>query len=373
MRIAIDARSLEGNKTGVGRFLENLLKFWGTDKSVEFVLYFQKSIPKEDFLKSENFKVKVIGNLFGFYSNFVFQHFLLPLHLKKNKVDFFFSPFYLRPIFCPVRSGVVLHDISYEAHPEWFDSRSQFVLRFLSRISAKKADVIFTVSESSKNEIIKLYAINSEKIVVAHLAPDKDLATGISDLNVLEFKKKYNLDKFVLCVGSMFTRRHIPDLISAFVEFCRYRQDLKLFIVGKDCTYPFANIESKIAEANSMCLDRIVHVDFLEEGDLKSAYASSDLIVYLSDYEGFGLPVVEAQLFQKPVITSYNTSLIEVGGESVEFVSDNKSEQILLALKNVILNDDRKEYLENMSRENLKRFDWQKTAEKILGRIKDFK
>ncbi|MCK5491036.1 MAG: hypothetical protein KAI67_04290, partial [Candidatus Pacebacteria bacterium] len=121
MKIAIDARSLESSKTGIGRYLSNLLKYWKNKENTQFVLYFKDEIPDNELINSDNFEKVVLKNPFGFSSNFFFQHFLLPYYLKKDKIDFFFSPFYLKPIFCPVRSSIVLHDISYEAHPEWFN------------------------------------------------------------------------------------------------------------------------------------------------------------------------------------------------------------------------------------------------------------
>ncbi|NOQ68001.1 hypothetical protein GQ568_01005, partial [Patescibacteria group bacterium] len=149
MIIAIDARTLEGQKTGVGRYLSGLLKYWRNNKECKFVFYFKDEIPRDDLLNSDNFNLKLLKNPFGFSSNFFFQHFLLPYQLKKDKADFFFSPFYLKPFYCPVRSSIVLHDISYEAHPEWFDLKSQIILKTLSKFSAKTADLIFTVSNYS--------------------------------------------------------------------------------------------------------------------------------------------------------------------------------------------------------------------------------
>lgn len=369
MRIAIDARSLEGNKTGVGRYLENMLRVWSKEKNIKFVLYFQKDIPDRDFLHSENFESRVIGNFFGFYSNLLFQHFLLPIYLKKDEINFFFSPFYLRPFFCPVKSAISLHDISYEAYPEWFDGKSQFILRFLSKISARKANFIFTVSEFSKKEIVRLYGTNFQKIIVSHLAPDSEFNKNVNSLSAEIIKQKYGLGKFVLCLGTIFTRRHVVELVEAFERFCEDNKGYQLLIVGKNRTYPFVDIEEKIKQINSSLGVKIIHLDFLEEDELKAIYEASEAVVYLSDYEGFGLPVIEAQYFDKPVITSYNTSLIEVGGDSVEFIKDNGVTSIIKGLKNVLGSEKRREELIAKGRENLQRFDWQRSADTVLVNI----
>ncbi|MDF1498283.1 MAG: glycosyltransferase family 1 protein [Patescibacteria group bacterium] len=371
MKIGIDARTLEGQKTGIGRYLSNLLKFWKKNKNNEFHLYFKDEILQDNFLKSDNFKLKLLKNPFGFSSNFFFQHFLLPYYLKKDKINFFFSPFYLKPLYCPVQSSIVLHDISYEAHPEWFDFKSQIILRKLSKYSAKTADKIFTVSNYSKEEIVKYYKINPEKITVTNLSPDDSFIKMIDEGKIKAVKEKYNLKKkFVLCVGSMFNRRHVPEIIEVFEKINRKYKDYQLLIIGKNHTYPLIDINKQIKTANkNLGQNAIVHLDFVSEEELLVFYSSSEVNIYLSDYEGFGLPVIEAQFFGKPVITSYNSSLIEVGDNSVEFVKNNTVEEIYNSLNKIISDENYKLDLIRRGNENIKRFGWERCADETLEKI----
>ena len=371
MKIAIDARSLEVSKTGVGRYLTGLLRYWKKNKEHKFVLYFKDEIPESDLLKSDNFELKLLKNPFKFSSNFFFQHFLLPYNLKKDKANFFFSPFYLKPIYCPVKSSVVLHDISYEAHPEWFDFKSQIILRILSKFSAKTANLIFTVSNYSKSEIVKFYKINPDKITVTHLAPD-DNFIKISDIGKIKaLKEKYNIkNKFILSIGSMFNRRHIPEIIEVFEKIADKYKDYQLLIIGKNHTHPFVDINNKIKTANNnLGRNAIINLDFVSEEELFAFYSSCEINIYLSDYEGFGLPVIEAQFFGKPVITSYNSSLVEVGGDSVEFVKNNNVEGIYNSLEKLISDEGYKNKLVELGSENLKRFGWERCAEKTLNKV----
>jgi len=372
MKIIIDARALEGQKTGVGRYLAGLLKYWKKNKKHKFILYFKDEIPESDLLRSDNFELKLLKNPFRFSSNFFFQHFLLPYYLKKDKADFFFSPFYLKPIYCPAKSSVVLHDISYEAHSEWFDFKSQIILRTLSKFSAKTADLIFTVSDFSKSEIIKYYKINPNKITVTHLGVDDSFTKIVDEEKIRILKEKYNIkNKFILSVGSMFNRRHIPEIIEAFEKNADKHKDYQLLIIGKNRTHPFVDINNKIKTANNnLGRNAIIHLDFVSEEELFAFYGSCEINIYLSDYEGFGLPVIEAQFFGKPVITSYNSSLIEVGGDSVEFVKNNNNvEEIYNSLNKIISDEDYKNELIRLGSENVKRFSWERCAERTLGRI----
>ena len=375
MKIAIDARSLEENKTGVGRYLENLLKMWRERKDAEFILYFKDSIPDisdadKNYLENDNFILKRLDNPFGFSSNFFFQHFLLPYNLKKDGIDFFFSPFYLRPFFCGVKSAIVLHDISYEAHPEWFDKKSQFVLRTLSKISAHRADLIFTVSNYSKSEIIKYYKIALDKIIVTPLAADSGFGKESDEKDVDEIKKKLGLSRFVLNLGTIFTRRRVSEIVDGFEKFLEGDKSFQLLIVGKNATFPFIDIDRKIEEANKRFGGKkIIRVDFVSEKELISLYGGCEGVIYLSDYEGFGLPVIEAQSFGKPVITSRNSSLVEVGGDSVEFVEENEPGCISRSFHRVLGNREHQEELIVRGRENIKRFSWQKAADETLDTI----
>ncbi len=369
MRIAIDARSLEGNKTGVGRYLENLLGAWKEKKDCEFILYFKDEIPKREYLESKNFILKRLENPLGFSSNFFFQHILLPYSLRRDKADFFFSPFYLRPFFCPVRSAIVLHDISYEAHPEWFDGKSQFILRTLSKISARYADIIFTPSAYSKEEVTKYYGTDPVKVVVTPLAPDGNFRIA-GDEKMREVKEKYGLGQYVLSVGTMFSRRHIPEIIGAFGRLSGKGGDYQLMIVGKNKTFPSVDIDALISEANERAGRKgIVRADSVSEEELMAFYSGAEAVIYLSDYEGFGLPVVEAQYFGAAVITSRNTSLIEVGGDSVESVPENKEDDIYISLEKVLGDARYRTALTLKGKENIRRFDWNSCAEKTLSSI----
>jgi glycosyltransferase involved in cell wall biosynthesis len=370
MRIAIDARSLEGGRTGVGRYLENLLRQWKDNPHAEFLLYFKEEVPAEDFLQGKNFVLRTLKGPLGLRSNFLFQHLLLPYNLLRDKADFFFSPFYLRPFLCPVPAAIVLHDISYEAHPEWFGRTEQFVLRTLSKISARKADLIFTVSQYSKGEIQSRYGTAGEKIVVTPLAPSAGFRRTEEAVRLGAVKEKLGLDRFVLSVGTVFTRRHLPEILAAFERYASRYTEHQLCIVGRNKTFPFVDIDAQIARLNEQLGRRaVVRIDFAPEEELQALYSAAEAAIYLSDYEGFGLPVVEAQYFGLPVITSRNTSLIEVGGDSVEFAEKNEPEEIGRCLEEVLGRPERRSELIEKGKGNLRRFSWEKCAERTLEGI----
>ncbi len=370
MIISIDGRCLEGKRTGTGRYLINLLKFWRRENEYRFKIYFKEKIPQDEILKGDNFELKILKNPFGFQSNFFFEHFLLPPAIKKDKADIFFSPYYLLPFYCPAKSAVTLHDISYEAHPEWFSLKDRFFLRRMSKMAARRADIILTVSEFSKSEIVKYYQVSPDKITVTPLAADEVFCRNEAICRDGFQARPYG-EKFILFIGSIFNRRHIPELIQAFEKIAREFSDIQLLIIGANHTQPFIDIDKIIKETNkNLGRQAIIREDYVGEKDLAALYNLAECSVYLSDYEGFGLPLLESMACGTPVITSQKTSLIEAGGEAAIFVDSNKPDDIYDKIKKALADEDFRKERIRIGFENLERFSWEKCARETLETFK---
>ena len=376
MKIAIDARSLEGQKTGVGRYLINLLKYWKNEKDIRFILYFQNSIPEDKILKSQNFSKKIIKNPINLKSNAFWQHFTLPAALKKDRPNFFFSPSYLLPFFCPIMSVVTIHDVSYEAHPEWFLPSDRILLKKISFRAAKKAKIIFTPSNFSKNEIIKYYKVKAEKIKVTPLGVGESFKKISFDDSekIKKIKEEYGIkDKFIFYIGSIFNRRHLSEIIKAFEKL--NLPDYQFLIIGKNHTYPFINLEKQIQKTNNF-LNRnaIIKKDYIPDEDLISVYNYASLFIWLSDYEGFGLPILESMASATPVITNKAGSIPEVAGDAAIFVKNpTDSEEISRAIYKGLTDENLRKNLIEKGFQQVKKFSWKKCARGTLDYIKYLK
>ena len=369
MLIGIDAHSLEKNRTGVGRVLFNLVKVWSADyrlpTTARFVLYFKDEIPA-DMPKAQNFEFKLLG----VKSTAKFIHWDLARAAKKDKVDVLFCPGYVAPICYKGKIALTLHDIIYEAHPEWFHWQSwadKILLKWVSKKSAQKASVIFACSEHTKREIKKYFKVPDEKIVVAELAVDEELKNADSNANETQIKRLGILNKFAFFAGSIFDRRHLPEVIGAFSRLAEEKQDLQFLISGKDNTDK-KNIDSLIDSANEdLKRKAILRVDFVGDSDLKLMYGACAFFIYLSDYEGFGLPPLEAMSLGAPVITSDSTSLKEVAGNAVLLVKNNSDEEeIYQAMKRMAEDNILREDLIRKGYEQEKKFSWEKCAKIVL-------
>jgi len=354
VKIGIDCHNLEGYRTGTARYLVNLLKYWAKksiELNIELILYFKNKIP-EDIPKSQNFQSKILGGR----SNALFMHYRLCWAATKDKVDILFCPNYIAPILYRGKIALTLHDIIYEARPDLYDWPSVFdkiLLKKVSKISAKKAKIIFTCSEFSKKEIVKYYKVNPEKVFVIPLAADEKFKNvGGSTSHI---KKR-----FILYVGAIVKRRFVPETIKAFNKIIDKLPEYKFLIVGKNC------IGEKINGK------RIVHKNYVDESDLALLYNATDLFIWLSEYEGFGLPPLEAMACGTPVLSTKKTSLAEVLGNYPIWVENPKDiDEISNKMLEILTNKKLREKLIKAGLARAQKFSWQRTAEKTLKILLD--
>jgi len=356
MKIGIDCHNLESNRTGTGRYLINLLKHWTNKEGVEFFLYFKNKIPK-DIPKSNNFQKRILKS----NSNALFMHYFLPKEAKKDKINLLFCPNYIAPIFYKGEIALALHDIIYEARPDLFDWPSIFdkiLLKKVSKISAKKAKLIFTCSQFSKKEILKYYKVNPKKVFVIPLSANKINYVGSPTSNI---KKKYGIqDKFIFYVGTIFRRRFIPETIKAFKKVLKKLPNYQFLVVGRNCS-------NKKINGN-----KIIHKKYVEKDDLILLYNSADLVVWLSEYEGFGLPPLEAMACGTPVLSTKKTSLSEVLGDYPIWVKDPKDiKEIKDKIYKILTDKKMQEKLIKKGLEQAKKFSWKVTAKKTLKILMD--
>lgn len=371
MLIGVDARNLEGKRTGVGRYVFNLLREWNGLRpvGVKFVLYFKNNVPA-DLPRSSLFGVRILKTR----SNAKFTHWDLPRAAEKDKVDILFCPAYVAPLFYRGKIALTLHDISYEAYPRefnWPSLADRILLKWVSKKSARRAAVIFTPSEFSRREIIKYYGVSAENIIVTPLSVDESLSDNFCVLAAEAVKKKYQLGgDFIFYAGSIFTRRHLAEIIEAFIRLAGEKSGYQLLIAGRD--YTANGVVNKLVNLKNEKLGRraIVRIDFIDDCDLKSLYGVCAFFIWLSDYEGFGLPPLEAMASGAPVIASDGTSLREIVGEATVLIKNNGDvEEIYRAMKTLIEDDDWRRRLMARGREQAAKFSWSACAASTLEKL----
>ena len=289
---------------------------------------------------------------------------LLGLSRKLNSynLDVFFSPTHYLPLYTASPSVISILDVSYLYFPNLFKKKDLYQLKFWGGYSIKKAKKIITISNSSKNDIIKMYKVNPDKVTVIYPGIRVDLNLKVKDLSMEELNNKFGIkEKYILFVGTLQPRKNIVKLIEAFSKL--KEKDLNLVIVGKK-GWQFEDILN--APKKYEVEDRVKFLDSVSDEDLPSLYKNALCFCLPSLYEGFGLPILEAMQYGCPVATSNVSSLPEAGGEAAVYFDPENVEDIAKALQSLVNDEELRNSLIKKGYEQVKKFSWEKTAKETL-------
>jgi glycosyltransferase involved in cell wall biosynthesis len=309
--IGIDARELLGETTGVGRYLGELLRRWIVRPDAEtrqFLLYtpeplaFMRTVPEGAAVREV-----VVGSGRGTW----WEQTHLRRAVRASPPDVFFASAYTAPLALGVPLAVAIHDVSFAAAPHWFRPRESARRRLLTRQAARAADVIFTISEFSRHEIVDRLGVPPDRIRVTYpsVTPRPPGRPGGSDGGG---------DPFVLFVGSIFNRRRLPSTISAFAAATARRPETRLVIAGADRSYPALDLPGLAADAGVAARVDVKH--YVTEAELDDLYARASVFVFLSEYEGFGLTPLEALSADVPIVVLDTSVAREVYGDAAWYV-----------------------------------------------------
>lgn len=351
MRIAIDARELRGQPTGVGRYLAGLLNAWADLPAAgrhEFVLCSPAPIDV-----AAGWRVSTViapRRLLG--GGTLWEQLALPAVVRSAHANVLFAPAYSGPVFCPVPMVVAVHDVSFAAHPEWFGAREGARRRLLTRASARRATRVVTISEFSKREIVRLLGVQDQTVEVGY--PGAPPVRG----DVL------SRDNVVLFVGSLFGRRHVPELIEAFGRLGRRHPGARLEIVGDNRTTPRVDFEA--LAAGTGLADRIALRSYVPENTLAQLYARASVFVFLSDYEGFGLTPLEALSAGVPIVVLDTPVAREVYRDAALYVQTLEPASIEQAIERALLDQAERTRILDAAARLLPRYSWRACAERVL-------
>ena len=367
-RIGIDARELEGIPTGVGRYLKNLLSCWAKEGLGDsFYLYSRSHLKGYPFLSTPRFRLHHLSSRF-LQSGFYWEQCLLPPHLKRDKIELFFGPGYSLPLRLRCQGAVTVHDVSFEAHPEWFRPRERFRRRFLCRQAVRRADVVFAVSNFTKEEIIRYYKIPEEKVITVYNCLDPRFRPIANDEQLKSFRRRLNLTgKVLLYAGAILNRRSIPEVIKAFGEVAKRVPDVTLVLVGENRTYPWIDLPALVASLGLE--DKVKLLGYVNDEDLVMLYNIAEIFIYLSSYEGFGLPPLEAMACGTPAILQDTPAVREVFGNTTMILPGAEVPLITEAVIELLENEGKREEMARRGAQLTNKFSCTTTARLTLEHL----
>ncbi len=364
MHIAIDAHSvgtgLGGNETYAVNLIEALAEI---DSVNRYTLYVTKKQAIERF---ERRWPNVSLRLTLPHTPLVRIPLTLAVELRRRPVDLLHVQ-YTSPPFTPCPVVNTIHDLSFEHLPETFKKRSLRQMRLTIRKSAQTASHIITCSSFSRDDIVKTYKVDADRVTVTPLAPSSIFKPVKDPVRIDKVLGKFGIDSdYILTVGSIQPRKNLPRLINAYATLCQERrvENLpKLVIAGKR---GWLYRETLAAASNSTVKDQIIFTGYVPNEDLSVLYSAAKCFIYPSFFEGFGLPPLEAMRCGTPTITGNRTCLPEVVGDGALLVDPFDEQSILKGIVTVLVDEKLRGQLRERGINRAKSFDWKNTAHQTL-------
>ncbi len=282
--------------------------------------------------------------------------------LKKHKCDVFFSPDGYLSLRTEVPQIPVIHDLNFEYHPEDLQRKHRNYYRKYFPKFAKKAAHILTVSEYSKQDIVKLYKVPEDQITVSWNGA-ADGFVPLKNEEIQEVRKQYSNGKpYFIFVGSLHPRKNLKTLLKAFAKFAESNQEIDLLIVGKNL---WKNASESLSGDVLKIQNRIHFTGHVSFHELTKITGSAFALTYIPYFEGFGIPLVEAMKCGLPIIAGNRTSLPEVAGDAAIYVDPMNAEEVAAKMQNLATNEELYREMSGKSLERAPLFSWDNTAEGV--------
>jgi glycosyltransferase involved in cell wall biosynthesis len=421
MKILYDASILsanflkDGSRSGIFWTTYNILKEISKNKTFDIVLYispeYKRMIPyikKDEFLK--RFTLFIDANdVIKVYQNKIKEHIrslknthnLLKMALyflkiikncivlfeniirdKKDKfdknVDVFFSPVFAIPDTInkhdSIKKYLILYDIIQLKFPQYFSLPNSWFVKVMEALN--EDTYYFCISESTKTDFLKLFPdrLDSNKMFVVPLAPSQRFAPNYDKKNLYHVLTKYGListhEKYIFSFCTLAPHKNLIFTITCFIKFIKRNNihNLYFYLGGGKPGSIDTILESKINNMGDYH-NKIIYLGYIDDEDVNTLYSNALFFTYISQYEGFGMPPLEAMQAGVPVITSNNSSLPEVVGEAAITIDYDNEDQCIKAFEDLYFNETlRNSYIEK-GLERAKLFSWEKTVKIISDTI----
>lgn len=362
MKIAVNARFLlKGKLEGIGWFTHEVLKrVVQNHPEHEFIFIFDRPF-HEDFIYGKNVTPIVVPpparHPILWYIWFEWS---IKLVLLKHKPDLFISTDGFLSLSTKIPQLLVIHDLAFEHFPEHLPFKFRYYLRKFTPKFAQKAKHIVTVSTFSKQDIIDTYQITEEKISIVYNGAN-DLYKPLSFEERQSIKEQYAKgSEYFVFAGALHPRKNVLALLDAFTFFKKkQRSNMKLLIIGR-IAWNAEEIQNKLQ--NHPFKEDVIHYDYMQVEELCKVIGGAYALTFVSIFEGFGIPILEAIKCNVPSICSNTSSMPEVAGDTAILVDPLNIEEIGNAMRTLY----KDEFVRNELKVNCaaqgEKFNWDKSA-----------
>ena len=336
MIIGFDAKRAFQNYTGLGNYSRMLICGLAQQhNNVHSFLYapVMTGEYKSYFSSFANISTRQPSGIDKHFPN-LWRSYGVSVHLKGDKIDIFHGLSHELPHGIPhsIKKVVTMHDLIVWRYPEYYKPFDRIVHRTKQRHACRIADVVIAISEQTKRDLVKFLKVPEAKIKVIYQSCDNIFWQPVTEESKAEVRSTYELpEKYIVCVGSIEERKNQVAAVQALAEL---PEDIHLVIVG----HPHGGyIHQLTAEIKHKRLNNRVHlISDADFGDFPALYANAIASVYVSQFEGFGIPILESMCCDTPVVTSNTSSMPEAGGDAALYAAPDKPHEIAQQLQRII-------------------------------------
>jgi glycosyltransferase involved in cell wall biosynthesis len=367
--IGFDATPLLGQRSGVGNYTGQLLTAL-LEQQPEWRYLLFSNRPLAELEIPLNQATQVVG--YFPRSRWLWLQFMLPAIIGRNQPHLCHFPNGLAPLF--LRSPFVLsiHDATLFLHRRYHPLTRLLAMRLMLPLVAKRAAAVITMSHSARSDLIRVLGLPPANVhVIYEAAPDH--FRPLTDPTERErLKHKYGLpEEFLLYVGTIEPRKNLRRLVSAFSRLKRQGHPHQLIIAGP-WGWAMDDFQAEIKDAADG--QPVRWLGYVPAEDLPGLYSLASLFVFPSLYEGFGLPPLEAMACGTPVLTSNNSSLVEVCQDAAVLIDPYQEDDIADGIHRLLSDDEQRQELSRRGQLRAQAFSWQRTAretaavyQKVMG------
>jgi glycosyltransferase involved in cell wall biosynthesis len=332
----------------------------GIDGSNDYIVYVNREGADLDVTPAPNFR-KVICPVSAERRavRYAWEQAVLPLQLLRVRPDIVHSLGYVVPLAAPLKQVVSVPDLNFIGHRGWQNAAGRRAFQFFVERSVKRADHVITISEFSRAELLRYLGVPARKVTVTHLA-GRVTAPLPESRHDRQPGKPTVPDPYILAFSSLSTHKNMRRLLEAFDQIAPSVPH-SLVLVGH------LPRNDAFREGLTRAASEKVHfTGYILQAEVESLMQNASLLVFPSLYEGFGLPVLDAQHAGVPVACSRAASLPEVAGDGACFFDPLSVEDMSRTMKRCLLDQELRGGLIRSGNENTKRFTWEKTARETL-------
>ena len=368
MRVLVDASGIRRKKAGVGVYAKELIDRLVAAPEIDLYLLAQGDDPDLDYGSLPRVKMlKVPSRLMRSRPvRIVFEQTVLPLILLQYRIDVLHSLHYSFPIVSfGAKKAVTIHDLTYISMPELHLASKIWFYQFFLRKAATDADGLIFISRSAETDFRRYFGEPRGLTEVIHHGKNKTLQPIEQESEVSAIRAKYSLpERVVLYIGTIEPRKNLTRLVEAFARVSVHQPEVSLAIAGAQGWM----YESLFQRVNELGMgSKVLFLGFVPEQDKRLLLCAAEVFAYVSLYEGFGLPVLEAMACGIPTLTSNTSSIPEVAGNAALLVDPLSVEEIAEALGRLLSEPQLRQRLQLSALEQAAQFSWERTASETVA------